>query len=108
MDIGWFDLLMLIFASFRFTRLIVDDLILEWIRQPFLKVVTTMDNNGHKEEWLEPKGMIGELISCQWCVGVWSALLMTAVYLFVPYGQVALLILAIAGLQSIIYEWSER
>ncbi|WP_163529847.1 DUF1360 domain-containing protein [Halobacillus ihumii] len=108
MDMGWFAFIVLIFASFRFTRLVVDDLILEWARKPFEKVVTTTDSSGHSEEWREPRGIIGEFLHCHWCVGVWSAFLMIVIYYLIPYGEIVLLILAIAGLQSIIYEWSEH
>ncbi|WP_082234626.1 DUF1360 domain-containing protein [Halobacillus massiliensis] len=99
----WLNLFILAFACFRLTRLVVQDVIFEPLRSPFFTIIK---EDG--EEWLEPKGLIGELLSCQWCVGVWMALIVVALHLFVPYSELFLFIMAIAGMQSLIYTFSER
>ncbi|GGF15280.1 sporulation protein YjcA [Halobacillus andaensis] len=97
------ELFLIIFATFRVTKLIVQDVIFEPLRAPFFTIVQE-----GTEEWLEPKGVIGELVSCQWCVGVWASLFVIFLHLYVPYSELFILILAVAGIQSIIYEWSRR
>lgn len=71
-------------------------------------IVEEEAENGEKEIYFEPKekglkGFIGELISCYWCVGIWSA---TGIYffywLFPAFVSPLLIVLAIAGLASII------
>lgn len=99
--VGWMELLLLSFACFRLTRLVVDDLIFEPIRARFFQIIIK-----DEEEWLEPKGIIGELLSCHWCVGVWGAILVVFLHIYVPYSDLFILIMALAGIQSIIYEWS--
>lgn len=64
--------------------------------------------NGEKEVYLVPKkglikGFFGELLSCYWCTGIWSAIVLALFYYFVPaYAQPIILILAVAGLGAII------
>ncbi|WP_173916923.1 DUF1360 domain-containing protein [Halobacillus sp. Marseille-Q1614] len=99
----WLNIFILAFACFRLTRLVVQDVIFEPLRAPFFTVIK---EDG--EEWIEPKGVIGELLSCQWCVGVWMALAVVFLHLFVPYSELFLLVMAVAGMQSLIYTWSER
>ncbi|QAS51598.1 DUF1360 domain-containing protein [Halobacillus litoralis] len=101
-----FEFLLLGLASFRLTRLIVRDYIMEWLRRPFIEVRIEKNEDGIEEEWIEPKGFIGEGLGCQWCVGVWSSLIMVFFYIMVPYGEWLVFILALAALQSIIYSWS--
>ncbi|MFZ0370516.1 MAG: DUF1360 domain-containing protein [Halobacillus sp.] len=107
-SITWLELLLLGLASFRLTRLIVDDFIMEWLRKPFFHTKVVEVKSGEKEEWEIPNGWIGEGLSCQWCVGVWSALINFLLYYYIPFGYFLVLILAIAGLQSIFYKWSEK
>ncbi|MCP3026658.1 DUF1360 domain-containing protein [Halobacillus sp. A5] len=97
------ELILIVFASFRMTRLVVYDVIFEPLRRPFFTIET---KDG--EQWLEPKGIIGELISCQWCVGVWSSLFVVYLHFFVPYSELFILVMAVAGLQSIFFEWSRQ
>ncbi|WP_244157241.1 DUF1360 domain-containing protein [Halobacillus sp. SY10] len=102
------EIVLLALATFRLTRLIVRDYIMEWFRRPFIDVKVIQNEHGVEEEWVEPKGFIGEGLSCQWCVGVWSALIMLFFYIVIPYGEWLVLLLALAGLQSIIYTWVDR
>ncbi|KUP09008.1 sporulation protein [Bacillus coahuilensis m2-6] len=99
-----FEFLLLTLATFRLTRLLVFDRIFEFIRRPFL---TEVEEDG--EVYIVPKenglvGWIGELISCYWCTGVWSAALLYACYMFVPYSDPLIYILGIAGVAALI-EW---
>lgn len=108
MDITWMHFIILGLASFRLTRLIVDDLIMEWLRKPFVTIRSYTNEVGEMEEWVEPKGWVGEGITCQWCVGIWSSLIIILLYSIVPYGWFLILILSIAGFQSLLYSWSDH
>ncbi|NRD78081.1 DUF1360 domain-containing protein [Bacillus sp. BRMEA1] len=102
-DISWMTYIMLILASYRLTHLIVFDKITEFIRKPFMKKVKTQTAEGTVETKEVPKSMFGYLLKCYWCAGVWSAILLGTLYLLFPkIAFVIILILSIAGGQSII------
>ena len=47
--------------------------------------------------------MFGYLLTCYWCTGVWSALLLGAIYIFLPsIAKYLIFVLAIAGGQAIL------
>ncbi|SFJ66414.1 Protein of unknown function [Halobacillus dabanensis] len=102
------EVFLIALASFRLTRLIVRDYIMEWLRRPFIHIEVVINEEGIEEEWVEPNGFIGEGLSCQWCVGVWSSFIMLLFYIIVPYGEWLVFVFAIAGLQSILYSWTDR
>jgi Protein of unknown function (DUF1360) len=101
-DISWMTYIMLILASYRLTHLIVFDKITEFIRKPFVKKVK-VETDGGVETKEVPTSMFGYLLKCYWCAGVWSAALLGGAYLLFPrITFVVILILSIAGGQSII------
>jgi hypothetical protein len=105
--LSWLDFIILILASFRLTHLIVFDEITSFIRAPFLTVTVEPDNNGEFIRTNVIKGTgwrywIGLLLSCYWCIGIWSALLIVSLYWMVPALYPLLLILAVAGAAAII------
>ncbi|MET3698326.1 uncharacterized protein DUF1360 [Bacillus oleivorans] len=103
-----FDFFLLSLASFRLTRLVVFDKITEFIRRPFFVEWTEVNENGEVETYIKPKekgfqSWVGELISCYWCTGVWSALGLYGGYLAYPsLFQPIIVVLAIAGLAALI------
>ncbi len=105
-NLTWMTYLMIILASYRFTHLIVFDKITEFLRNPFLKKKKVVDEDGHVSTKNVPASKIGYLLTCYWCTGVWSAILIGTAYLFVP--RIALpviFILSIAGAQAILETW---
>lgn len=101
-DISWMTYIMLILASYRLTHLIVFDKITEFIRKPFVKKVKVETDNGPETKEV-PKSMVGYLLKCYWCAGVWSAGLLGGAYLLFPKVTfVIILIFSIAGGQSIL------
>jgi hypothetical protein len=104
----WLELVILVLATFRLTRLIVYDKISEFIRSPFLLTVEEMSPDGKLEEYIEVKGTgirswIGELLSCHWCTGFWCATIVYTLYeLFPLFSKPLIIILAISGCASII------
>ncbi|RNB51727.1 DUF1360 domain-containing protein [Brevibacillus gelatini] len=105
--ISWIDLVILVLASFRLTHLIVYDEITSFLREPFFTIVYEPDDTGQMNRQYRFKGgkvrrWIGELLSCHWCVGIWTAVLTVAVYAYVPAAYPILLLLAIAGAAAVI------
>jgi len=101
-DISGITYIMLILASYRLTHLIVFDKITEFIRRPFVKKVKVETSEGTTTKEV-PTSLFGYLLKCYWCAGVWSAFLLGGAYLLFPkVTHVIILILSIAGGQSII------
>ncbi|PKG25563.1 DUF1360 domain-containing protein [Niallia nealsonii] len=108
MDISLMDFILLILASFRITRLLVYDRITEFIRSVVLEEVTEKNEMGEDTVYYVPRpgrvrGFFGELISCYWCTGVWSAIfLILLYYLFPAICTPFVLVFAIAGAAAFI------
>lgn len=108
MDIGFLDLLILGLACFRLTRLLVYDRITSFIRNLFMEEMEEIGESGQKEIYLVPKkgvikGFFGELLSCYWCTGIWSAIGICVFYYFIPFYAVpVILVLAVAGIGALI------
>jgi uncharacterized protein involved in cysteine biosynthesis len=107
---NWLDLCLLVFASFRLTRLIVYDTITEFLRAPFHETVVESLEDGSTETYIEIKGSgirywIGELLSCHWCTGIWSAGFLYAGYAMLPVLSMPVItVLAIAGIAAVIQD----
>ncbi|WP_238941791.1 DUF1360 domain-containing protein [Bacillus sp. REN10] len=97
------ELFILIFASFRLTRLLVFDEITEKFRQPFFSEVIEWSENGEKETFVMPKesgilGFFGRMLNCYWCTGFWVSLFCVFLYVYFPMiAQPFLLIFAVSG-----------
>lgn len=101
-EISWMMFVMIILASYRFTHLIVFDKITEFIRKPFLKKKTIIED-GHTKTKNVPDSKLGYLLNCYWCAGVWSAIIFGLGYILYPNIFVpTTFIFAIAGAQTII------
>ncbi|MDQ0245280.1 hypothetical protein J2S09_002856 [Bacillus fengqiuensis] len=104
MNITWIQLVMLVMAVFRLTRLIVFDKITWFLRKPFHEMIEETQEDGSIATYLHVKGTgvrkwIGELLSCYWCTGIWSSIVLYLGFIYIP--QLALpviTILAVAGL----------
>ncbi|CAH8772530.1 DUF1360 domain-containing protein [Paenibacillus dendritiformis] len=107
-DISWITLILLILASYRLTRLIVFDEILSFVRRPFVEERFETDESGMMYAVVDEKGgrfhtFMRKLLTCYWCVGIWSAAFLVAAYLLIPNLMFPLvLLLAIAGAAGII------
>jgi hypothetical protein len=90
--VHWFNLVLLVLASYRLTHLVVFDSITEPIRNR-----------------LAPVPFVGELVSCYWCAGVWvSAALLAGQHWFPAPTRVVVLIMAIAGGQALVETLSRK
>ncbi|OIJ10421.1 sporulation protein [Anaerobacillus alkalilacustris] len=106
MSVSWLELLLLILASFRLTRLIVFDTITQFLRSPFLEVIEETLPDGTVASYIQVKGtgirkFFGELLSCYWCTGFWCSLVIVLGYLWYPFIMYPfILIFAVAGAAS--------
>ncbi|MFC0561968.1 DUF1360 domain-containing protein [Halalkalibacter alkalisediminis] len=112
LELNWINLVVLILASYRLTRLIVFDEITSFIRKPFITVTYEENEAGQLVESIEFKGKglrywIGVLLSCHWCVGIWSAFCMVIIYQFIPALHLILVVLAVAGAAAFLQSRTE-
>lgn len=114
MEISWIHLVILTLATFRLTRLILFDEITSFIRDPFITNTIEYDENGEITLYntdIKGSGIrywIGTLLTCHWCVGIWSSIIVVALYYFLPSTLPLLLILAIAGASSLIIYYASK
>lgn len=86
------DLLLLVLASFRLTHLIVLDSITEPLRRPVAALP-----------------VLGTLVTCYWCCGVWVSALLVAAYHWYPAAATPIVwLLAVAGGQALLERLTER
>lgn len=103
-SISTFDALMITLAAFRMTRLMVYDKITRFFREWFVDThVEEVD--GKQMVALTPvlhgvRGTIHDLLGCPWCIGIWSALIVTFCYFVFSWAWIVIFILAIAGASS--------
>jgi hypothetical protein len=89
---SWFDLVLLMLASFRLTHLLVFDSIAAPLRAP-----------------LEARPFWGDLISCYWCTGFWVSIGLVAGYTIWPaFFYPLVLVLAVAGGAALLETLSQR
>lgn len=110
MGLTWIELIILVLASFRITRLLVYDTITEWMRRPFHKEIEQVNEEGETEIFIEAKGrglqkFIGELLSCHWCTGVWVSALVYGTFLYVPVLIPLWIVFAISGGAAILFKF---
>ncbi|MCM3338194.1 DUF1360 domain-containing protein [Paenibacillus sp. MER TA 81-3] len=107
-DISWLTFMLLFLASYRLTRLIVFDEITAFLRRPFVEERFHTDETGAIYAVIDEKGgrfhaFMRKLLTCYWCVGVWSAAVVGAAYLLIPdIAYPLVLVLAIAGAAGIL------
>lgn len=101
-DLPLREVALLAIASFRLSRLIARDKVTSFIRAPFVQYRGNGDAPGEVDE--QPQGhgfrkVLGELVTCPYCLEVWTAGALGALLLLRPYeGRVATRLLsAVAG-----------
>jgi hypothetical protein len=86
------DAFLLAFAAFRITRLVVYDKITRFFREWFVDA-KEISHEGRVWVELTPVGRgfrhtVYDLLTCPWCVGLWSGLIVSYCLLYVPVGMV--------------------
>ncbi|MFP4288094.1 MAG: DUF1360 domain-containing protein [Bacteroidota bacterium] len=83
------DLIILMLAVYRVTRVVVFEKIFKFFRD-FVK-----NNSGSYV-----MRTLCSIITCPWCAGVWISLVMVIFFYFIPFGQLLVYIMAISGVAS--------
>lgn len=110
-DIRILDFILLGLAAARLSDIISTDDILQWLREPFIEIekeqiagqeVPTRVGRGRGI-----RRVLGELLSCPWCVGVWVAAGLTYAYFLLPRPVwMFVLVMAIAEVGSLVQTFS--
>ena len=85
------DLVFIILASYRLTRIVVFEKIFKFFRD-FVK----------SKEKYAVLTTLKFIITCPWCMGVWISLIVVLLFFYVPYGKFIVYVLAISGVASFI------
>lgn len=89
-SISAFDFWMITLATFRITRLLVHDLVSDFIREPF------------KDAESGIKKSIHDLLDCPWCTGTWVALIVSFFYFVFPISWPIILIMGVSGVGTLL------
>lgn len=105
-------LVILCLASFRLSHFFAFDDITRRLREYFLDYTQETSPMGIGFSRPQPKGRglrkaIGWILRCYWCTGVWTSLILLILNYCVPHPLVDgfLLLLAVAGAQSLLEHW---
>jgi hypothetical protein len=91
-----FDFIIMGIAVFRLTHLFVYDFVMHFVRDYFAKF-----QRG-------PGKTISNLLSCEWCTGMWTSLIVGFFYFLTVYSWYVILIIALAGVGTFIDLISQR
>lgn len=95
------DVVMLGLATFKLSRLISKDKVLAPVREPFVAEATPGEGAELNSEPVPGSGLrhvIGELVTCPFCISVWIATVLLAVFSMAPRA----VRLAAAGLGAVV------
>ena len=88
-DIRLFDLLLICIATYRMTRLMVYDRLFKLFRD----IIRTFEGTGLGDS-------VRAIVTCPWCAGVWISLFNVAIFFLVPFGELFIYVMAIAGVAT--------
>ncbi len=95
--------LVLALAVFRLVRLMLFDTITRPVRSYFLQ-------ENDEEVIISGSGwrfLIGYLLTCHWCAGIWCGSIVATIYLLAPWTFPLWLGLSLASISSLLHEWLE-
>lgn len=106
-SINWFDFMLIILATFRLTRLLVYDKIMEFFRDWFCKIEERKNLDGTTELVRTkyergPLRTVSDLLDCPWCTSLWFSLFVTFFYFLHPLFWFVILVLAVAGVAAVV------
>jgi len=94
------DFILITLASWRLTRLFINDHITKFFREQFWDLKKVGKGMELEKPKFGPRRTFADLLSCPWCFSVWSAALIIFFYLITPYAFFPVLILAISAVST--------
>lgn len=89
-EVTFFTYVIMFLASYRLTRLLTTDVILEPLREKVWKK-------------FPPSTKLGYVFTCDWCMSIWATLFLVGLFLVVPLlAYVVSLILSISALVGLV------
>ena len=88
-NISFTDMILIMLATYRISRMIVYEKIFSLIRYLISK-------NSHRTIFAS----VNNLITCPWCTAVWMALFLFDIYFLVPYGNYFILIMSLSAIAT--------
>jgi hypothetical protein len=106
-SIPLFDLILVMLAVFRLSRLFVYDKITQFIRDLFVqkRFIEARDGSMLVEKTPYKNGparTVSDLFNCPWCIGVWAAPAVLFFYFMASWAWYVILALAISGVAAFI------
>ena len=99
-ELSTVDFVLMTLATWRLTRLFVYDHITKFIREQFWDVVKAGKGYTLEKPKVGPRRTMADLLSCSWCIGVWSAAVVIFFYLVTPYATYPIMLLAISAVAT--------
>ncbi len=96
------DYVLITLASWRLTRLFVYDSLTRFVREQFLVPVKVGRSWRLDAPTSGARRLLYELFTCPWCFGVWATAFVTFCYLLSSYFLYPILVLALAGVVSLL------
>lgn len=85
---GWFEIVLLVLAAYRITRLLIEDVIFDAPREAIWR------------KFPPETTKIGYLFTCYWCLSLWVAGLVVVLYLLIPVPT--LVVAAILAISAVV------
>lgn len=107
MSISVFDFILIGLATARLSDIISTDEVTTWMRRPFVKMETTEIADREVQTRMGRgtglRKLIGDMLSCPWCVGVWVAAGLVCAYSMFPrFVWLLIVIMAIAEIGALV------
>ncbi|MEI6022296.1 MAG: DUF1360 domain-containing protein [bacterium] len=104
---GIINIIILLLAIFRITKLFLSDHIMQWFRDIFFIVVFEKINNQIKITRSFPKNglqrEIALLLDCPWCLSLWVSLFVIYFWIKYPITILFFYITAFSGMSTLLY-----
>ncbi len=94
------DFTLITLATWRVIRLFVYDAITKFFREQFYDLKKVGKGYTLEKPKFGPRRTIADLMSCPWCIGMWSAASVTFFYLYTPYAYYITIFLAISAVAT--------
>lgn len=102
-ELAWSDYLLIVLATWRLTRLCVNDTIMKWFREQFYDAVADKKQILLVKPARGPRRTIADLMSCPWCFGMWAGAMVTFFYLLTSYAIFPVMILALSAVATFLH-----